>query len=365
MSRHFVSQFVLPMVKGGSLRVGGPVGWPSLARILRHLSQAEGAVEVAHFRQLHAARFMPELDAPLSLDEPSLRLAAAAHNLLLLGHPEMAGREREQERVAELARQLADLGPPNTPAQAVARFSVLARLSEAVRVEQQVSVGPSWLRFTLRKRGASPTVLMRALSHLPSSSVARRRQAWWKEIGFPTCADRAIGALFRACPLLEAMDPMRLHPPLSWRRILPVLRFPTLARVIAGQVLDLGCDPAGSAMAVALLRFASVTDEDGAPANAEELTLAIRFVAHVFWLHHLFGPADDLAPDSDFAALLAAAAEVEPRLLWPPDIPHDREPGDRFAQSLQRLDARNQNRDRYRAMRSLCILATKAIGSVG
>jgi hypothetical protein len=155
------------------------------------------------------------------------------------------------------------------------------------------------------------------------------------------------------------MDPMRLHPPLSWRRVLPVLRFPTLARVMAGGVLDLGCDPAGSALAAALLRFASVADEDGVPACDEEIAFAIRFVAHVFWLHHLFGPADELAPDSDLAALLAAAAEVEPRLLWPPDIAQDREPGDRFAQSLQRLVATTPRLDRYRAMHALCVLAAQ------
>jgi hypothetical protein len=361
----FVIRFVLPLVKGGILRVGGPVGWPSLGRILRRLPQpasglweSPAADEVAQIRQTCAAQFGPA-DEPLRLDEPSLRLAAAAHNLLLLGHPELAGREREQERVAELARQLADLGPPNNPAEAVSRYSLLARLPETVRVDHQVAVGPTWLRFELHKNCAVPTRTMRALVRLTHASVQARRRAWWKEIGFPTCADRAVATLFRACPLLEAMDPMRLHPALSWRRILPVLRFPALARAVASRVLDLGCEAAGSALASALLSFASLADEDGSAANGEEIAFAIRFVAHVFWLDQLFGAAGDLAPNSDLAALLAAATEVEPRLLWPPDIARDREPGQTFARRLQPLCAETPSAapDRYRAMRSLCALA--------
>ena len=365
MTGPFVSRFVLPLVKGGILRVGGPVGWPSLSRMLRHLPRADegrpealAADEVARIRQACAAQFGPA-DEPMRLDEPSLRLAAAAHNLLLLGHPEMAGREREQERVAELARQLADLGPPDNPAEAISRYSLLSRLPETVRVDHQVAVGPAWLRFELKKNGAVPSAAMRGLARLTHVSVQARRRAWWKEIGFPTSVDRAVATLFRACPLLEAMDPMRLHPALSWRRILPVLRFPALARAVASRVLDLGCEAAGSAFASALLRFASLGDEDGAAANGEEIAFAIRFVAHVFWLDQLFGAAGDLAPNSDLAALLAAAAEAEPRLLWPPDVARDREPGQTFARRLQPLCAETPSAapDRYRAMRSLCALA--------
>jgi hypothetical protein len=289
-----------------------------------------------------------------------LRLAAAAHNLLLLGHPEIAGRLREQERVAALAQELADLGPAAELREAVARYSLLARLPEVVRVEHQVPLGPSWLRLQLRTTGGSPSLAMRALAGLTSTPLTSRRRNWWKEIGFPSCADGAIEALFRACPLLEAMDPLRLHPALSWRRILSVLRFPALGRLLAGRMLEMGSEPAGSALVMALLRFASAGEEDAA--SAEEIAFAIRFLAHVHWLHQLFGAGSELASGSDFAALLAAAADVEPRLLWPPDIPRDSDPGLRFARTLQRLRAETPEcvPDRYRAMRALCTLATRS-----
>jgi hypothetical protein len=370
MPRHFVSSFILPLVKGGRLRVGRPVGWPDLGRLVQRRSrdadgpsawqsqEARAAAEVARLRELHAASLVAE--APLlPLDEPSLRLAAAAHNLLLLGHPELAGRSRNQERVAELVCELADLGPPANLTDAVARYSLLARLPETVRVEHQARVGPRWLRFELHAVGGSPSVGMRALARLSATPVQTRRRAWWKEIGFPACADHAVAVLFRACPLLEAMDPLRLHPPLSWRRILSVLRFPALGRAVAGRVLELGCEPAGSALAGALLRFASVGDEGSGPATAEEIVFAIRFVAHVCWLDRLFGLAREPNIGSDLAALLAAAADAEPELLWPPDLAPDEEPGVGFARMLRRLSAETPGcvPDRYRAMRSLCALA--------
>jgi hypothetical protein len=374
MARRFVSEFVLPLLKGGRLHVGRPMGWPALARILRtHAAdgvpgqeETRAVAEVARLRRVCVAGLVRGCQPP-SLDESSLRLAAAAHNLLLLGHAQIAGRPRDQERVAELAQELAHLGPPADLGQAVARYSLLARLPEVVWVEHEVRVGPSWLRFELRAAGGLPSVAMRALARVSATPVTSRRRGWWREIGFPTCADRAVAELFRACPLLEAMEPLCLHPPLSWRRILPVLRFPALGRVVAGRVLELGIDNAGSVLVMALLRFGSAGETDAAPGSAEEIAFAIRFLAHVHWLHLLFGVDSQPAAGSDFAALLAAAADVEPRLLWPPDIVRDSGLGLQFTQTLQRLRAETPAcvPDRYRALRALCVLAATSGGGEG
>ncbi len=255
-------------------------------------------------------------------------------------------------------RKLARLGPPADLGEAVARYSLLVRLPEVVRVEHQLRVGPSWLRFELRATGGSPGAAMRALARVSATPVTSRRRDWWKEIGFPTCAEGTIEELFRACPLLEAMDPLRLHPPLSWRRILPALRFPALGRVVAGRVLELGIESAGSALVMALLRFGSAGEADADPGSAQEIAFAIRFLAHVCWLHILFAGGRSLASGSDFAALLAAAADVDPRLLWPPDVVRDSGLGREFTQTLQRLRAEIPAPERYRALRALCVLAT-------
>jgi hypothetical protein len=365
MPRRFVSGFVLPLVKGGILHVGRPVGWRDLAKLQARLNQpsedteTRAAAEVGLRRQAYAATLLAPR-GPLPLDHTSLRLAAAAHNLLVLGHPELKGRERDQERLAELARDLADLGPPEHELEATARTSLLAHLPDAVRVEHQVQVGPSWLHLRVQGQGAMGLPL-RGLAWLPSAQVQVRRRTWWKEIGVPVCADDAIEALFRACPMLEAMDPLRLHPPLSWRRILPVLHFPALSRAFANRVLELGTEAAGSALAGALLRFASVGEGNQPLANAREAALGIRFVAHIFWLDQLWGETRALDAGCDLASLLAAA-EIEPRLIWPPDVSRDSETGAPVVRALQRLQSETPKRapDRYRAMRSLCELAVTA-----
>ncbi len=362
MASGFLGEFVLPLLKGGTLHVGRPVGWPALARLQARLARAEGvlalqAAEIAQRRQAYAARMLAQV-APLQLEQASLRLLAAAHNLMVLGHPEMKGRERDQERVAELARDLAQLGPPAQESEAVARISLLARLPEAVRVEHQLQVGPAWLRVRLHQQGGALGLPLRTLAHLPSAQVQSRRRPWWKEIGVPACADPALEALFRACPVLETLDPLRLHPPLSWRRILPVLRFPSLSRAFANRIVELGTEAAGSAVAGALLRFASVAEGREPLASPREAALGIRFVAHVFWLDQLWGEGRELDPGCDLAALLAAASESDARLLWPPDVSRESEPGTRVAKALQRLQSETPKRipDRYRAMRALCEL---------
>jgi hypothetical protein len=116
-------------------------------------------------------------------------------------------------------------------------------------------------------------------------------------------------------------------------------------------------------LAGALLRFASV-GEGGEPlANAHEAALGIRFVAHVFWLDQLWGDDGELDAGSDLAALLAAASEIEPRLLWPPDVSRESEPGARFATVVQRLQSETPKRvpDRTRAMGQLCALARQMV----
>jgi hypothetical protein len=70
-------------------------------------------------------------------------------------------------------------------------------------------------------------------------------------------------------------------------------------------------------------------------ATPEAVGFAIKFLAHAFWLHHLYRAPDELDPASDLAALMVAAAEVEPALVWPPDVPAS---GGLFASFQSRLD---------------------------
>jgi hypothetical protein len=262
--RPFVSTFLLPLVRGGIVHVGRPVGARAVDRIARSLAGGERGepgdhqsplAALAAARQATVARFLSDAPPP-PLDEASLRLGAALHDLLALEHPDLAGRglERRQERIAAAALALASLGPPATVADAVNRHSLLARLPEIVRSDSTVHFWLGRQAFV----GRVPPRRVTALPALRRVRVEVVKRAWLREIGIPSAARPAFLALNVASPLGEALDPLRLEPPLAWSRILPALRFPALARVVAGQMLEIGVDRAGDVLAEALLRFASL-----------------------------------------------------------------------------------------------------------
>jgi hypothetical protein len=332
VGRPFVSRFLLPLVKGGALHVGRPLGhraieamvstWRAGARrsftSLEDMAEEDALTELGRIRQSRVRAVMYEAAVP-PVDEATLRLGVGVHNLLALGHPSLAGGmsgvrglERRQEQIVEATLPIADLGPPPTAEEALRRHSLLARLGEITRTDHTVEYWAGRRRFV----GRTPPAALVALPRLRRVATTSQRRLWFREIGVPACGRPLWVALYRAAPLVEAFDPTRLDPPLAWERILPVLRFPALCRVVAGNLLELGLESATGAMIAALPRFMSRP-----AASPEAVGFAIKFLAHAFWLHHLYRSSDELDPTSDLAALMVAAAEVEPALVWPPDVP--------------------------------------------
>jgi hypothetical protein len=169
-------------------------------------------------------------------------------------------------------------------------------------------------------------------------------------------------AVHRASPLGEALDPLRLDPPLAWERILPVLRFPSLCRLVAGRLLEIGLEPAGGALVAALLRFSAARDPAGGTATPADIAFAIRFLAHAFWLDQLYGGTSEPSGSSDLVALLATALSFDPRLLWPPDVAPGSALGAAFRARLERLAAEGRPRapERYALATTLCRFAARA-----
>jgi hypothetical protein len=398
MARRFVSEFLLPLVKGGALHVGRPLGPRSVERLGAVLAaapagfavgeikaslggelppeEAEALVELGRYRRRRIVDLLPASAAP-PLDMVTLRLGAAAHNLLSLGHPEISGRglEARQERIAAAAVLLAGAGPPRSVADAVSRHSLLARLPEIVRSDRTVHFWVGRRNFV----GRVPPRRITALPRLRSVRVDLVRRAWLREIGIPAVGRTAFLALNLASPLGEALDPMRLEPPLAWSRILAVLRFPALCRAVVSRALDIGVGRAGEALADALFRFASLQEPPGGlPATAEALRFAIRFLAHLVWLDLLFvgapgggtaaagasaGLRSAAEAPGDFgfelAVILVAAARTATRLVWPADLPRDGDLGRAFAARLEAMAARvgAQNPPRLNAALGIAALA--------
>jgi hypothetical protein len=412
MARSFVQSFLLPLVCGGRLHVGRPLGPTAVERLARAVAAGEAADAVAALavvRREVAARFLPDA-APPALDEATLRLGAALHDLLLLIHPglEGAGLPRRQARVAAVAKALAALGPPASAEEAVERHSLLARIAEIGRTDSTVTF---WLgRETFVGRVPPPRVT--ALPTVRRVRVDAVRRSWLRDIGVPSVARDAVLALSIASPLGEALDPLRLEPPLAWSRILPVLRAPALGRIVAGRLLEVGLPRAGASLAAALLRFASFQDPPGgAPATPDAVAFALRFLAHLVWLDVLFfkagaaaaaplgsapsaaplgsapsaaplGSAPSAAPlgsaasaaplggagaaspaGGELAAMLTAAASRAPGLVWPRDVPPDGELGRAFAARLEALAlvARTQPAPAIEAARGVAAFAASEL----
>jgi hypothetical protein len=365
MARPFVSEFLLPLVAGGKLWVGRPIG-PAELEILEQRwndprpvrlpgrppsPEDDAAEELARRRALRARALLPLGRRLPALDAPTLRLGAAVHNILCLSHPGLIGRkvERTRQNITEATLPFLELGPPRTALEAVERHSLLGRLGEVVQVEHVVH---TWLGER-RYVGRTPPPQMLAFEGLRRVRHDRTERIWSREIGVPAGARRLWVALAAANPLAEALDPLRLDPPVSWDRLLTVLQFPPLCRVVAGRVLELGAWTAGEALAGALFRHVSQTR---APeAMGAEARFALQFLAHVVWLEGIFG-APQLEPLSfDLAALLGAAAETLPDVVFPPDL-RASPAGAAFATRLAALAAETRIRapERWGAALEVC-----------
>jgi hypothetical protein len=186
-------------------------------------------------------------------------------------------------------------------------------------------------------------------------------RVWIKEVGVVPAARPLWIALHRANPLAEALDPVRLDPPPSWERLLVVLRFPPLARIAAGRVLEIGTSVAGNALAAALFSYAASRDPASTrPPTPPAVAFGVRFLAHTLWLHQLFqGTPDEATAGWDLAALVAAALEVEPALVHPRDLGPADPLAHRFVDRMRALGAavRAQVPERWQAAIALCRFA--------
>jgi len=348
--RRFVSDFLLPVVRGGAVHVGRPLGIDAVARISDEapVSEVDALAKLAACRGASASR-VAVVTSPPPLDETTVRLGAALHDLLALGHPELgSGRSRRAERVAAAALDLASIGAPPSAREAVNRHSLLARLPEIVRVDRTVHY---WLgQQTYIGRRPPPRVT--SMPKLRRVRVEETSRSWLREIGIPVVGRQAFLALNVASPLGEALDPLRLDPPVAWGRILPVLMSPTLARVVAGQAVAAGVDRSGDALADALYRFSSFHDPPpGIEASPDAVAFGLRFLAHLVWLDVLFAGREadktestdidrSLEPGVDLAVMMTAAARTARTLVWPADIPDDGDLADAFRARLDALASR-------------------------
>lgn len=276
-------------------------------------AQAQAAATLQTHRWQIGRRVWPAFSPP-PFDEASLRLVVAVHNLFALGHPSMLNASaRTRDVVIGFAVDLARLGPPPAVAAAVERYTLFSRFGDIERNEYQVR---NWLGVR-HFVGRAPPPRLSQWAKLRKVQVSHQKRNWLRDVGVPNDARRLWETLAEANPLMEAMSPARLDPPVSWDHLFGVLRFTPLARAVAAQLVGQGLAMAVEPLATALFLHCTAKEGTKPAATPEAAVFGVTFLAHVYWLHLLTRAAGDAGPA--LTALLAAAAE-EPRLVVPSDV---------------------------------------------
>lgn len=343
----FLNRFVLPLVQGGPVDVGRPIGPRGFGKLVaRYAAQPAGAAlvvqdaqpapgpaasdrwalaDLAARRRERGLAWLPGYAAP-ALGETDLRLCVALHNLLALGHPALSRSVRVRESVLGFSADLASVGAPGDATSAVDRHTLFALLARLARNEHEVR---NWLGARTFV-GREPPKRLLLWPKLRRVSVLHQERVWLRDIGVPPDARGLWDLLADANPLLDALDLHRLDPPVSWPRLATVLRFASLARPLAADFVGQGLSRVGEALALALFRFGGAQAAGGAADRASSLVFGVTFLSHLYWMHTLCKLPGDAGPA--LTALLAEAANV-PTLLYPRDL-HAKGAATRFAVPL-------------------------------
>ena len=323
----FVESFLLPLCAGGAVHVGAPLGGGGLSRLLAE----PGDTEVE--RVLSSARWAIACELqitaiPPALDEHSLRLAVAAHDLLFLHHPAAgnpAARGNKLRQVAAGAAALARLPRTTDADELVARHTVLHLLPSLSRTDVRISFWAGRQEF----HGQEPPA---RLSAWPS--VRRVNEERWQVGCLAEAAADAGGgaevvrALFSGSPLTDLLTPVRLDPRLDFSSLSALLADPEICRIVAYRYLESGIEKVGGAIAQAALALL------GARQPGDAAAFALSFVCHLH-LCLLAGDREGGSADPrrlggrgdpalrDFFGLFFAARRGAPALSLPADIERD------------------------------------------
>jgi hypothetical protein len=336
----FLGGFVLPLVAGGPLRVGRPIGEKEIRHIEQDLPHA--AVPLVEVDEARTAAVAEIVVQPPSFvfDSDELHLAAAVHNLLFLEHPQADGwmtLQSRVERVRQVARRFAFQPPASDRYTLLARHGLLHNLFAITRSDVLLS----WWTGSARYVGATPSRRLRLWPNVRRVREQTTIAGYADLLGDPD-VEQVVAEILRLSPLTDLLAQPRPGPPLDWGCATVVLRDAELARAVAYRALR----PAdGDAPLAVAARYAAGLESflERHPAETDVRAVASLLV-HLSGLLAL-GEARDRDPDAPspllatalaperaaqrarglatFVALPDALAQVDSRLAMPPGILDD------------------------------------------
>jgi hypothetical protein len=232
----FLRGFVLPLVAGGDVHVGGPIAPDTLARWEVELgASSDASVTLQLIDEARAAALAPLVvrPPPMVFSADLLRLAVALYTALVLQHPRSDGwlNRGGRRELAGFARALATVAPPQDRTELLARHALLARIFELVRRDTIVR----WWSGKAEFRGEPPPARL-----LRWRGVRRvRAESADVPIGEVLAGDdgrNAVAGLLTISPLTDLLSlttAYRRYPAFRWGAQLDVLRDAELARAVA------------------------------------------------------------------------------------------------------------------------------------
>jgi len=316
-NERFLREFLLPLIAGGELHVGKPLGAEDVAALLAEaVMPDEALLEVERARQARAAQlWLYPVATPW--DQAAVHLAVAAHNVLFLSHPDCeswTASRSKLERVRRFTAELLELPPPASGEEAVARHTLVGNLLELSRVDVKLDTWAMVYSF----RGMEPPQRLKRWPGLRRVSEQRRTVRWLADEPLDDVQQALVWGLLRRSPLTDLLMPARPRPAFAWLPVVDYLRWQLLARLVAQRYLELGLDQVGPTLARAfwaLVRGEGSAATGGQPgaARRDAVRTALGLITHLHAAACLTGPLelgiDPAEPGASLAVVLAAAAE--------------------------------------------------------
>jgi hypothetical protein len=279
----FVTSVLLPLATGGTLTVHAPIDADDLASLQKEQAHMAGIAELAQVRRASVAHLLRDAPAP-ALDEATLRLGAAIHNLCwLLAHPGHDAARGALARVVTYTEHLCALPAPSDDFALVARHTLVGRLRGLTRRDVRVRFWAGAREF----RGQEPP---RRLLRWQGLRRVRQEHSTVELFtdALAAAPTRAIVvALLGASPLTDLLGLERSDPPVDLRTGARWLRSPRVARALADEYLRRGLTAIEPPLTAALMALYN------AKGAVQEAATATAFHSHLHLLELLGRPARD------------------------------------------------------------------------
>jgi hypothetical protein len=305
----FLAHFVYPLVAGGELHVGAPLGAEELAALRAEAAMggdptltSEELLRVEQARQARAAELWLY---PVSTiwDETSACLCAAIHNLLFFSHPDAARwsvSRSKRQRLIEFTAALLRRAAPASAEEVVARHTIVANLLQLQRRDVVVEYWAAIEEF----RGQTPPARLLRWPRLRRLRHSEHTVSWLDEEKLADDQQDLLAQILALSPLSDLVTPHRSAPPFSWLPLCGYLRQPLLARIVCHLYLEAGLDVLGAALARAFWELVMSSERRRAPAVRTVCGLLVYLCA----LHAMVSEAPLAVEVEDPAASLIAVA---------------------------------------------------------